>query len=177
VTQLIKSITLLCLFLTASSVVVSAEEGAGKKTVCAVSCVDPDISTDSKAVIDVIKAITKALAAKDYPAMTRYMDPNCTTYDENLHKLVVGRDNIISDVKAKVAADEARLKVPTIGFTIDHPYAIVTGNQAVVTFVLIKEIGGDHPVKFEEHCSDVFIKRDGEWKKLHFCGEGWKEMK
>jgi hypothetical protein len=65
---------------------------------------------------------------------------------------------------------------PTIAFTIDHPYAIVTGNQAVVTFVLIKEIGGEHPMKFECHCSDVFIKRDGEWKKLHFCGDAWKPV-
>jgi hypothetical protein len=175
--QLIKNITLLCLLLAASTGVVLAGDKTDKATVCAVSCVDPDASADSKSVVDVIKAITKGLAEKDYAAMTNYMDPNCTTYDENLHKLVVGRDNIISDVKAKVAAEEARLKVPTIAFTIDHPYVIVTGNQAVATFVLIKEIGGAHPVKFEEHCSDVFIKRDGEWKKLHFCGEGWKEVK
>jgi hypothetical protein len=179
--QLIKTIALLCLFLTVSSLVALAGEETDKKNdkkaVCSVSCVNPDACADSQSVIDVIKAITKALADKDYAKMTTYMDPNCTTYDSNLHKLVVGRDNIISDVKAKIAADEAKLKVPTVGFTIDHPYAIVTGNQAVVTFVLIKQIGGEHPIKFEEHCSDVFIKRDGDWKKLHFCGEGWTEIK
>ena len=90
---------------------------------------------------------------------------------------MVGRDNIVSDVKAKVAAEEARLKAPPISYTIDHPYVIVTGSQAVVTFVLVKEIGGAHPARFESHCSDVFVKRDGQWKKLHFCGEGWKENK
>jgi limonene-1,2-epoxide hydrolase len=167
----------MCLLLASSSGVALAGEKTDKTTVCAVSCVESEVSPDQQGVIDVIKAITKALADKDYVALASYLDPHCTTYNDETKKLVVGRDNIISDVREKVAGEEARLKVPTIAFTIDHPYAIVTGNQAVVTFVLIKEIGGAHPAKFESHCSDVFIKRDGDWKKLHFCGETWKEVK
>ena len=179
--QLIKKLPLICLFLLASAGAGFADEKFDAKTkpkaICAVSCVEPIATSDADGVIDVLKAITKALADHDFAALASHLDVNCTTYNESTHKLVVGRDAIINDVKASVEAEERKLKVPPISFTIDHPYVIVTGDQAVVTFVLIKEIGGANPVKFASHTSDVFIKRDGQWKKLHFCGDAWKKMK
>jgi hypothetical protein len=42
---------------------------------------------------------------------------------------------------------------------------------------LIKELGGEHPQKFEEHCTDVFVKHGQDWKKLNFRGDGWKHSK
>lgn len=143
---------------------------------CAVSMSQPISTADTTAVIDVVKKITRALADHDFKSMSEYLDPHCTTYDEGTHKLVVGREAVIKDVKEKVAAEEARLKVPTISFTIDHPYAQIDGDRAIVTFVLIKEIGGKEPAKFESRCSDIFVKRDGQWKKLHYCGDNWKKL-
>jgi hypothetical protein len=183
VNQFVKKVPLICLFLFASAGAGFADERTDAdakskpKGICAVSCVEPIATSDADGVIDVLKATTKALADHDFTALASHLDVNCTTYNESTHKLVVGRDAIIKDVKANVEAEERKLKVPPISFTIDHPYAMVTGDQAVVTFVLIKEIGGANPVKFASHTSDVFIKRDGQWKKLHFCGGGWKKMK
>jgi ketosteroid isomerase-like protein len=103
--------------------------------------------------------------------MSFYLDPKCTTYDENTKKLVVGREAIIADIKANVASQGR-----SVSFTIDRPFVRVDGDRAIVTFVLIKETGGSSPAKFESHVSDVFVRRDGAWKKLHFFGEEWKKV-
>ncbi len=147
---------------------------------CSVSLSKPinDVAdAESQAVIKVLNAITRALADHDFKAMAKYLDKDCTTYDESSHKLVVGRDAIISDVESKVNQEEEKLKAPPIKFEVDRPYVQVTGERAVVSFVLIKEIAGEHPARYESHCSDIFVKRDGNWKKLHYCGDAWKEIK
>jgi hypothetical protein len=105
------------------------------------------------------------------------MEENCSCYCAHTGKLITGRENIIADVKANVAAEERRLKVPAIRFTVDHPYANVTGDTATVNFVLVKEIGGDHPARYKSSCTDVLIKRNGQWKKLLFRGEPYKQVK
>jgi hypothetical protein len=105
------------------------------------------------------------------------MDEGCTTYDANTKREVVGREAIISDVKLKIAEEEAKSKAPILSYKIDRPFAKVTGDTAVVCFVLIKELGGAHPQRFEEHCTDVFAKHGEEWKKLNFRGDGWKHAK
>ena len=133
--------------------------------------------TDSEQVIEVVRGITKALADHDYAAMAGYMDENCSCYNEHTKKLVTGREAVIADVRANVEAEERRLKIPPIGFTIDHPYARVSGETATVNFVLVKEIAGEHPAKFKSHCTDVLVKRNGQWKKLLFRGDDWKPVK
>ncbi|MDR3612738.1 MAG: nuclear transport factor 2 family protein [Candidatus Obscuribacterales bacterium] len=171
--------SLLSLLLLAPSGIAMASEYSDvqpKKSICSVSCLEPTVDGDADSILDVLKAITRALADHDFKALASHLDANCTTYDENTRKMVVGRDNIIKDVKESIESEERRLKIPPISYVIDHPYVRVTGDQAVVTFVLIKEIGGAKPMKFESHTSDVFIKRDGQWKKLHFCGDAWKKV-
>jgi len=147
-----------------------------KSSPCAISCSQPMEKT-CETIIAVLKATTKAVADKDYVELAKYLDENCTTYDVCTKKTVVGRENIIANVKAKIAAEEKRLKVPAISFTIDQPFAKINGDKAVVTFVLKKEVGGANPAVFESHVTDVFVKRDGEWKKLHYCGGDWKKVK
>ena len=157
-----------------------SEEPAAKPVApqCTVNLVDPTKSGDDcEKVIDVVRNITRALADHDFTAMAVYMDENCSCYNEHTGKLVSGRDNIITEVKHNTAAEEKRLKIPPIGFTIDHPYAKVNGDTATVNFVLIKEIGGDHPAKYKSHCTDVLIKQNGQWKKLMFRGDDWKQEK
>ncbi|QQR57366.1 MAG: nuclear transport factor 2 family protein [Candidatus Melainabacteria bacterium] len=147
-----------------------------KSANCAISCSQPMENT-CETIIAVLKATTRAVAEKDYVELAKYLDENCTTYDVCTKKTVVGRENIIANVKAKIAAEEKRLKVPAIAFTIDQPFAKITGDKAVVTFVLKKEVGGANPAVFESHVTDVFVKRDGDWKKLHYCGGDWKRVK
>lgn len=174
-----RRLLLFCLMQTLASGTVLAEPTQPEAPKCDVSLDKPmqDSSSDAQSVIEVLTAITKALAAHDFKAMAAHLDQNCTTYDETTHKLVAGRDAIVKDVEAKVIEEEQRLKSPPLNFTVEKPYVRITGNQAVVTFVLVKEIGGATPAKYESHCSDVFVKRNGEWKKLHYCGDAWKQVK
>lgn len=143
---------------------------------CAITCSDPMEET-CHTIITALKATTRAVAEKDFDQLAKLLDENCTTYDVCTKKTVVGREAIIKNVKEKIAAEEKRLKVPAISFHVDQPFAKITGDKAVVTFILKKEVGGAHPATFESHVTDVFIKRDGEWKKLHFCGGDWKRVK
>jgi hypothetical protein len=146
---------------------------------CAVKMVDPTQSgADADKIVELLRGITKALADHDFTGMAKFMDENCSCYNEHTKKLVTGRDNIIADVKNNVEAEEHRLKVPPIEYTVDHPYVRVTGSDtATVNFVLIKKIGGDRPQQYESHCTDVFMKHDGEWKKVLFRGDDWKQVK
>jgi hypothetical protein len=154
------------------------KEGDSKLSPCAVKLVDPTHCTpDCEKVIDVVRSITRALADHDFETMATYMDENCSCYDEHTGKLVTGRNNIIADVRTNVTAEEKRLKVPAIAFTIDHPYAKITGDTATVNFVLVKEVGGEHPARYQSHCTDVLVKRDGQWKKLLFRGDDFKLVK
>jgi len=144
---------------------------------CKISLVCP-FPTDAEAdrVIVVLEKITKSLAERNYDEMQQYIDEGCTTYDATTKRTVIGRQAIIADVKEKMAAEEAKLKAPITGYKIDRPYAKVNGDTAVVCFILIKELGGEHPQKFEEHCTDVFVKHGQDWLKLNFRGDGWKRL-
>ncbi|HEY9714634.1 MAG TPA: nuclear transport factor 2 family protein [Chroococcales cyanobacterium] len=142
---------------------------------CKVSCVTPDAADDeAQKVIKVVEQITQALAERKFDVMIQHMDAGCTTYDEVTRKTVVGPENIVADVKQKIAVEETKSHAPIVSYKIDSPFARVKGDTAVVCFVLVKELGGDHPQTFEEHCTDVFVKRGGDWKKLNFRGSGWK---
>ena len=145
---------------------------------CAVTSVAP-YSCDEEAskVVALVEKITRALAHRDFNAMAQYMDERCTTYDESTRKLVVGRDAVIADVKRKLKEEEQRVHEPITQFTIDRPFARIKGDEAVVCFVLIKELGGQHPKRYESGCTDIFVKKDGEWKKLHYRGDDWKLIK
>lgn len=157
-----------------------AQEQAAKSDApaCSVNMIEPTQSgAESEGAIELVRNITRALADHDYVALGGYMDENCSCYNEHTGKLVSGRDAIVKDVKTRLEAEERRLKVPPISFTIDHPYARVSGDTATVNFVLVKEIGGVHPAKFQQHCTDVLVKREGKWKKLMFRGDEWKVVK
>jgi len=155
--------------------IADAEESTKVSSACKISCSEPMAET-CQTVMTTLQNVYKAIGNKDYVELAKYLDDNCTTYDATTKKTVVGRDAIVQSVKAKLEAEEKRLKTPAISFHIDQPFAKITGDKAVVTFILKKEIGGASPATFENHVTDVFVKRDGEWKKLHFCGSGWKRI-
>lgn len=144
-------------------------------SICALTCSEP-MAADCDSIINTLKEAYKTLGNKDYAGLEKFLDENCTTYDASTKKTVVGRKAILESVKAKMESEEKRLKTPAVSFHIDRPFAKITGDKAVVTFVLKKEVGGAHPATFENHVTDVFVKRDGQWKKLHYCGRGWKRI-
>lgn len=146
---------------------------AGNKSECQVSVHDahPACSESTK-VIETLKYMASLLAKGDLKTYGEYLDEGCTSFDENTHKLVVGKENILANTRKEMAELG---KDPVITISIEEPYAKVTGDVAVVTFTGIWEVGGEHPLKEELRATDVFVKHGDKWRKLHCRGE-WKKL-
>ncbi len=140
-----------------------------------ISCVNPNAAcTESEQVLDTLKILFRAYSKGDLETAGQYMDDDCTTFDEASKTLIVGKKAVLDDLKQKIHGWEVS-DSPLISYTMDHPYAKVNGDMAVVSFVAIKAFGGKHPQEFKSHCTDIFKKENGKWKKLHYRSN-WKEV-
>jgi hypothetical protein len=140
-----------------------------------ISCVNPHAACiESEKVLDTLKVLFRAYSKGDLETAGKYMDDDCTTFDESSKSLIVGRKAVLEDMKQKIHGWEVS-DSPLISYTMEHPYAKVDGDMAVVSFVAFKEFGGKHPQKFKSHCTDIFKREDGKWKKLHYRSN-WKEV-
>jgi len=143
--------------------------------VCKVDCVDPHPACEeSQKVIDTLKKIYEAFGRGDMTVVAEYIDDGCTTFDETTHTLIVGKKDVLADIKAKIEQFRDDKDSPLLSYTIERPYAEVKDNTAVVTFVAIKVFGGKHPQKLVSHCTDIFVKENGKWMKSHFRSH-WKQ--
>lgn len=141
-----------------------------------VTCVGPHAACpESEKVIETLKQLASAYTEGNFTELSKYMDIGVTTFDEGSHRLIVGKDAVIDDIKKRWEAAHAE-NAPVLSYTINNPYAQVTGDRAVVTFEAIKTVGGKHPETLVSRCTDIFVKRDDGWKKLHYraC---WKKAK
>lgn len=141
-----------------------------------VKCVDPHACcSESEKVIETLRAMVDALNQGDLAAYESYLDEHCTTVDESSKRHVVGRQAVMADLRRKVEELSPTGPTPLLSYTIDHPYAKVHGDTAVVNFVAIKEIGGKHPYKMRCKAFDIFVKHGNEWKKSYFRGR-WEKV-
>lgn len=140
-----------------------------------VDCVDPHACCEESAkVIGVLQQLVKSINNGDWKAYEELLDDHCSTFDENSHKLIAGKEAVVADMKKKVE-QYGHEGHPFVSVTIDQPYAKVMppGDTAVVNFYAIRQYGGKHPFKEECHATDIFVKRGDTWKKCHFRG-AWK---
>lgn len=138
-----------------------------------VSCIDPHACCEeAKKVLETLETMVRAINNGDWKTYETYVDEHCTTFDENSHKLIAGKENVLAELRAKMER-YAQNGTPFVSVTIDHPYAKVTGDTAVVTLVAHRQYGGKHPFQESSKITDVFVKRDGTWKKCHYRG-AWK---
>lgn len=143
---------------------------------CKISCVNPHTCcAESEKVLEVLQTLVKAYSSGDLKTYEEYLDEHCTTFCENTHKFISGKANVLNDMKTKFEKYAPGGPTPLVSFTIDQPYAKVTGDTAVVTFIAFREIGGKHPYKEKSSVTDVFVKHNGTWKKLHYRG-AWKKV-
>jgi hypothetical protein len=138
-------------------------------TVCKVDCVDPHPACEeSQKVIETLKQIYEAYGRNDLAAVAPFIDDNCTTFEQNSNKLIVGKKAVLEDIQKRIDTYMNDRESPLLSYTIKSPYAEVKGDTAVVTFMAYKTFGGKHPQKLESHCTDIFVKKDGKWLKMHF---------
>ena len=142
---------------------------------CKVFCVNPHSTcADGEKVLQVMETLVKALNVHDWKTYSDNLDDNCFTFDENKHKPIFGKENVVADIK-KRAEKYAGEGAPFLSVTIDQPYVKVSGDSAVVTFLAIRQFGGKHPFKEQAQATDVFVKKGDTWKKCHFRG-AWKRV-
>jgi hypothetical protein len=143
---------------------------------CKINCTAPHAACSGSAeVLSIVQNIYKALSERDFDAIGKYIDENCTKFDQATGTVIVGRKAIIEDLKNQMAKLGPGSKTPLLSYTIDHPYAHVSGDNAVVTFTAFKELGGEHPQKFESHCTDIFKREGNSWMKISYRSN-WKEI-
>lgn len=134
---------------------------------------------ESERVIAILQKIAHYYTEGNFDEMSKYLSKDVTTVDKGRHKLIVGRQAVLDDIKQRWQDAHANGS-PVVAYTIYHPYAKVTrmptGDQAVVTFRAVKTVGGKEPQTLSSFCTDVFIKEDGTWKKLHYVSN-WKKDK
>lgn len=144
---------------------------------CQVHCKEPHAACEeSQKVIDALHQQTRLLSRGDFKGLAEMMDEHVTTFDDNNKKLISGRDAVIADMKSRYEKSLALSEGGTVTYTIDRPYARVSGDYCTVTFVLHKKVSGKVNVAYESHSTDVFVKEDGHWKKLHYRG-AFKQLK
>ncbi len=143
---------------------------------CKINCTAPHAAcSESAQVLSIVQDMYKALSEHDLAAVGKHIDENCTKFDQGTGKLIVGRQAILDDLKTQLEKLGPDSKTPLLSYTIDHPYAHVSGDNAVVTFTAYKELGGDHPKKFESHCTDIFKREGTSWMKISYRSN-WKEI-
>ncbi len=130
---------------------------------------------EAEKVIQTLEIYAKAYVSQDYKTCAEYMTDGITTFDEHSKKLIVGKEAVLADMKARLDHSLLESDSPLMSYTIDNPIAQVTGNSACVSCIGIKVYGGKHPRTMESHSSYVFFKEDGKWKKNHFRTD-WKQV-
>lgn len=146
------------------------------KTDCKIKCVDPHAACEESAkVIQVVLNMYKAYSEGDLDTLAKYLDKDCTTFDEGTKKLISGRDAVLAEIKGWLNKNSSTANAPLIAYTIEHPFCQVSNDQAVVTFTALKELGGEHPRKFKSRCTDIFRKDGESWVRTHYRSN-WTEI-
>ncbi|MBI4534353.1 MAG: nuclear transport factor 2 family protein [Candidatus Melainabacteria bacterium] len=143
---------------------------------CVISCIDPHACCEeSKKVIGILHNLLAAYTVGDLKAYEEYLDDNCSMFEEGTKRLIAGKASVMSELRKHFNDFNAGGSTPLVNLTIDQPYAKVTNDTCVVTFSAMREIGGAAPRKEQAQITDVFIKRDDQWKKLHWSGK-WEPV-
>jgi len=152
------------------------EHAAKSSKVGKVACMNAHAAcAESEKVIETLKHMSHLYSEGKFDEFSQYIDDGITTFDERNNKLIVGKQAVVDDIKSRWSAAHSAGS-PIVTYTINRPYAQVQGDQAVVTFEAVKTVGGKNPETMVSRCTDIFVKRDGTWKKMHYrsC---WKKGK
>jgi hypothetical protein len=148
---------------------------------CVISTLNPHAAAQPHApkaeapdVLKTLEQIVKAYSSGDLETYQSLLDNECTYFDQDNHKMIVGKPQVIEHLKASFAKHAPSGAQPLLSYTIDQPYVKVSGKMAVVTYRAFEEIGGAKPLKAHGLISKVFIKDGNGWKQQH-DSSWWQE--
>lgn len=141
---------------------------------CRVKCTEPHAACDeAKKVLDILQKLVTAYSVGDIETYEKYLDDNCVVLETGKNNVVSGKADVLKRLKTHFIEHQPGGSKPLKSFHIDQPFAKVSdkGDTCVVTFVATKEVGGSNPHTERANVTDVFVKRNGDWKKLHWQGK------
>lgn len=152
----------------------SPGSGPSSAPQCEIKITQPHVAPEPHAprpqgddVIAAVEALTKAYARADLKGCELLLDDDCSAFDEDSDKTIVGKSAVLARLKKIFAAHQPGGPEPLLCYTVDRPYVKVVGNMAVVTYCSEQEIGGASPAKIQAFVTDVFVKTDDQWKLVH----------
>lgn len=130
---------------------------------------------EAEEVVKTMATYSKAYVSQDYKTCAEYMTDGITTFDQRSKRLIVGKEAVLADMKARLDKSLPDSESPLLSYTLDHPLARVNGNKAYANCISIKIYGGKNPHTMESHSTYVFVKEEGKWKKSHFTTD-WRAV-
>jgi ketosteroid isomerase-like protein len=131
--------------------------------------------SEAEEVVKTMATYSKAYVSQDYKTCAEYMTDGITTFDQRSKRLIVGKEAVLADMKARLDKSLPDSDSPLLSYTLDHPLARVNGDKAYANCIGIKVYGGKNPHTMESHSTYIFVKEGGKWKKSHFTTD-WRPI-
>lgn len=122
---------------------------------------------DAPDVLSTLEKIVKAYSNGDLVGYEALLDDDCSYYDPEHDKMIVGKANVVEYLRQTYSKHGANGSQPLLSYTIDQPYVKVLGHRAVVTYRAFQEIGGKSPMHAEGLITKIFIKQGDGWKQQY----------
>jgi hypothetical protein len=145
--------------------------------ICRIICLQPDITNpEASVVLDTLEKLAKSYGEGDMVTYAKFVDDGCTTFDNATGRMVSGKAAHLKCMEDALAKSRKLYgESPVVSYTLEQPYARIKGDVATVTFRAIEQVGGNFNEKLQADATNLFIKRDNEWKLFH-CRIKWKKV-
>ncbi|MGH9548196.1 MAG: nuclear transport factor 2 family protein [Terriglobales bacterium] len=133
-----------------------------------VEMVGADTAKDSESaqVLDALQKLLQALGRKDINAVGECLSPDVIVLDTRSHNVIFGKKDVLDHISKNVFGTGSKSPVKSIA--VYNPYVDIKGDTAMVSFRAVKGLNDDRDSKLECWCSQVFERKDNQWKVLHF---------
>jgi ketosteroid isomerase-like protein len=128
---------------------------------------------DSASVLNTFKKLMRNIELKNMDQVGACLSPDVIVFDSRNHNLVSGKDAVLNHISNKIIGTANSPAVKT--FVVYDPFVDVKGDTAMVSFRAVKTLTGGKDTKFESWCSEIFERKDNEWKVLYFKSS-WKPL-
>lgn len=144
----------------ASAPTAKSASGAGHLEVELVEADTTD--KDSADVINALKKLLHGLAMRDAALVGTCLSDDVTVFDVRNNRFIYGKDSVLEHVKKNVIGTDGTRPVKRL--VVYRPFVHVKGDMAMVSFKATKEMGGDSPTTLESWCSEIYERKNGEWR-------------
>ncbi len=160
-----------------SNHLISIEPTATKETASESLTVEvvnaPVVDKESQEVLDALKNLMQGLEHHNLEEVGACLSDNVTQIDEKKNKVLFGKPEVLENAKKNLIG--AGNVSPVKKLMIYSPFIRIKGDTAMVSFRATKEMTGEHPIKLESWCSEVFERKDGHWLVLQLK-TNWKTI-